>query len=162
MPLTLHDRKIDPHPMKTTPATLPPDVASAVVCGFLSKAYSRSAVRLNAADYGFRRGATPAEFAAAREAYLSDRNQIRRATRDLHKAERDVAHIVNEPSRHVAFAAALIEACRLSRWEYVGGDRGYNAYGYVWHYTAGQYQPTEIRWQAADVLRRAYRIYLNS
>jgi len=156
--MTLRDLKIA-LPMPNPAPTLAPDVATAVVCGFLGKSYSRSAVRLSAADYGFRPGASRSELEAAREAYRSDRNQIRRASRDLEKAQRAAAHILNEPTRHAAFAAALIEASHLSRFEYLGGERGYDSYGNVWHYTAGQYQPTEIRWAAADLLRRALRIY---
>ena len=145
-----------------TPATLTPEAASMVVGGFRGLAFSRSAVRLSAADYGFRRGATPAELAAAREAYRGDRNQIRRASRELAKAYGFLSYQFREESHHPALAAALIEASRRSRLEYVGGERGYSNYGQSWHYTAGQYQPTEIRWEAAAVLRRAYRIYTTS
>lgn len=148
--------------LPATPATLTPEAASQVVGGFLGFVFSRSAVRLSAADYGFRRGATPAELADAREAYRGDRNQIRRATRDLEKARRLLYPQINDASRHPALAAALIEATRCSRFEYLGGERGYDAYGKSWNYTAGQYQPTEIRWQAAVLLRRAACIYAKS
>lgn len=142
-----------------TPATLTPEAASLVVGGFRGLAFSRSAVRLSAADYGFRRGATPAEYAAALEAYRGDRNQIRRASRELAKAFALLSYQFREESRHADLAAALIEASRGTRFEYLGGERGYSNYGQSWHYTAGQYQPTEIRRAAADLLRRAYRIY---
>ena len=127
-----------------TPPVLP---ASVVIYGFGELVFSRSAVRLCGADYGFRQGATRSELEDARAAYRQDRNNIRRASRELEKAWAALEHRrVHFPLEH---KNALIEASKLTRFELT--ENG-------WHYTTGQYQPTEIRWGAAELLRRAYRI----
>lgn len=149
------------HPIPTTEA------AVLVVKGFHGLATSRTAVRLDFRDYlgsGGRAEALPY--------FRQDRNRIRRQTAEFQKAffelqcavflkasqsGFDHGSEIYDAIHASIFADALIEASQGQRFEYVGGERGYNAYGKSWQYCVGQYQPTEIRSEAARVARYATR-----
>ena len=153
--------------MPNPTSNLTTEAAVLVVKGFHGLATSRSAVRLDFRDYV---GGGSREDALA--AYRQDRNRIRRHTAEFQKeffalqcavflkaTQSGFAHGSQDyDSAHSAiFAEALIHASKGERFEYVGGERGYNAYGKSWQYCVGQYQPTEIRIEAARVARSATR-----
>ena len=110
------------------------DQATEIVDGFLHLVRGRSAVRLDFRDYG------------DRDAYLHDRNMIRRQTLAFDKAWRDIAW----RNKH-DLACALIVACKPSRIEW-------NAEKKTWSYCVGLYQPTEIRCAGESVVKHAKRI----
>lgn len=154
------------HPTPTTEA------AVLAIKGFHGLATSRTAVRLDFRDYlgsGGREQALPY--------FRQDRNRIRRQTAEFHKAffELQAAVFIKasqsghphgseayEAAHASIFAEALIKASQGQRFEYVGGERGYNIYGKSWQYCVGQYQPTEIRYEAAKVARLATRYIENA
>jgi hypothetical protein len=125
--------------MLKAPSTPSPSTATPVeiVNGFKSMAYSRSMVRLDFRDYG------------ERESYLQDRNRIRRQTRLLDKAMKNLFWRSNE-----TLSEALLYASK--------GERlNFDATRQAWEYTTGQYTPTEIRFQAYRVAVNALQ-YINN
>ena len=118
----------------TKPATATP---AEIVNGFKSMAYNRTMVRLDFSDYG------------ERESYLQDRNRIRRQTRLLDKAMKNLFWRSNE-----TLAEALLYASKSERLNF-------DATCQVWQYYTGQYTPTEIRFEAYRVAVNALR-YLNN
>jgi hypothetical protein len=121
-------------PSTPSPATATP---AEIVNGFKSMAYSRSMVRLDFRDYG------------ERESYLQDRNRIRRQTRLLDKAIKNLFWRSNE-----TLAEALLYASKSERLNF-------DATRQVWQYYTGQYTPTEIRFEAYRVAVNALRYITN-
>lgn len=119
---------------QTKPSTATP---SEIVNGFKEMAFSRSLVRLDFRDYG------------EREYYLKDRNRIRRQTRLLDKATRDLFWRSDE-----TLAEALLYAGKGERLHF-------DPVRQKWEYITGQYTPTEIRFEAYRVAVNALR-YLNN
>lgn len=115
-----------------------------IVHGFKSMAFSRSLVRLSFANYwsGNREESL--------EGYRQDRNRIRRQTRLLEKASRELFWRNDE-----SVATALLHACR--------GERlSFDATRQKWEYITGQYTPTEIRFEAYRVALQAVRFLINN
>lgn len=108
--------------------------AAEIVNKFFHLVRGRAAVRLDFRDYG------------DRDAYLHDRNMIRRQTLAFDKAWREIKWRNNND-----LACALIMACKTSRIEW-------NAENKNWSYCVGQYQPTEIRCAGESVAKQAKRI----
>lgn len=123
--------------MNKTNTTNPTATPAEIVNGFKSMSYSRSMVRLDFRDYG------------ERESYLQDRNRIRRQTRLLDKATRDLFWRSDE-----TLAEALLYASKSERLNF-------DPVRQVWQYYTGQYTPTEIRFEAYRVAVNALR-YLNN
>ena len=124
---------------KTTQQTKPATATPAeIVNGFKSMAFSRSMVRLAFADYG------------KREYYLQDRNRIRRQTRLLEKASRELFW-----RNDTSVATALINACKGERLSFCHIRQ-------KWEYCTGQYTPTEIRFEAYRVAMQAVRFLINN
>jgi len=120
---------------QTQPSTATP---AEIVNGFKSMAYSRSMVRLDFRDYG------------ERESYLQDRNRIRRQTRLLDKATRELFW-----RSDASVATALLNASK--------GERlNFDATHQKWNYTTGQYTPTEIRFEAYRVVCNAVHYLKNN
>jgi hypothetical protein len=125
-----------PTPIETH--TRPEDVIRLFVFFVLSPSRTRLDIRL----YGH-------TWAEAREAYLGDRNKIRRDTYAFHKIW-DKIKWRNKPD----LAAALIIAGRSA----FSGRLCWDAEIGKWEYTTGQYTPTEIRRAAYQVAISADRI----
>jgi hypothetical protein len=120
-----------------TPIT--PEVSEKIVNGFKQMAFSRSLVRLSFANY------FSGDYQDARLYYRQDRNKIRRQTRLLEKAGRDLFWRSN-----TSVAFALLNACKGERLHW-------NNQRQDWEYTTGQYTPTEIRFNAYRVVNQAIR-----
>lgn len=90
--------------------------------------------------------------------YREDRNKIRRATTALKKMETKFRMLMasdrQESPELERAAQALIDASKLTRFDWTEGKG--------WHYTPGQYQPTEIRSAAVLLLERAERLLRDS
>ena len=104
-----------------------------VVDGFIAIATNRTLVRLDGRLYG-----------GSREAYLGDRNRIRRDTLAFRNAWREIRW--RNPD---SLAPALVKA---GRWAF-SGRLSYDDSRGEWEYCTGQYTPTEIR-------RAAYQVAL--
>jgi len=124
----------------TSPSTTTP---AEIVNGFKSMAYSRSMVRLDFADYWNGNRADSMSY------YRQDRNRIRRQTRLLDKAVKDLFWRSDE-----TLAEALLYASKSERLNFCPTRQ-------VWQYYTGQYTPTEIRFEAYRVAVNALR-YLNN
>ena len=126
--------------MKTTQPQIKLTTATPeqIVHGFKATAFSRSLVRLSFADYG------------EREYYLQDRNRIRRQTRLLEKASRELFWRSDE-----SVATALLNACKGERLSFCPTRQ-------KWEYCTGQYTQTEIRFAAYRVALQAVRFLINN
>ncbi len=123
-------------PNKTTPA---PATPAEIVNGFKRMAFSRSLVRLDFRNY------YSGDYQASVQSYRQDRNIIRRQTRLLSKAGRDLFWRGDE-----SVATALLNASKGERLHFAPDIQ-------KWEYTTGQYTPTEIRQQAYRVVVQAIR-----
>lgn len=128
-----------PTPIETH--TRPEDVVVRFVHFVLSPARTRLDIRL----YGH-------TWADAREAFLGDRNKIRRDTYAFHKVW-DRIKWRNKPD----LSAALIIAGRSA----FSGRLCWDAKRGTWEYTTGQYTPTEIRRAAYQVAMAAETVLKN-
>ena len=115
-----------------------------IVYGFKSMAFSRSLVRLDFQNYwdGNRESSL--------EGYRTDRNLIRRQTRLLEKASRELFWRSDK-----SVAVALLKGCKGERLSFCPTRQ-------KWEYTTGQYTPTEIRFQAYRVALQAVRFLINN
>ena len=117
--------------------------AQAIVSGFIGLVRSRSAVRLDFRNYW------SVDRASSMEAYLQDRNTIRRQTLAFDTAWRQISW-----RNPISLACALIVT---SRTEFSGRIK-FNEVKQTWSYCAGQYMPTEIRLAGERVVNRAAKI----
>lgn len=115
---------------------------------FVSLTLSRSAVKLDGADY------------SDASSYRQDRRTIEKQTKDLRAALRDFA--ASPRSWHTPEdAPRLRENARAAGWQLIASslsDRlSFNPCRLAWEYCPGQYQPTEIRGAAARVAASALK-----
>ena len=127
--------------MKTTQPQIKLTTATPeqIVHGFKGMAFSRSLVRLSFADYW------DGNRVSSIEGYRNDRNRIRRQTRLLEKASRELFW-----RNDTSVATALLNACKGERLSFCPTRQ-------KWEYCTGQYTPTEIRFEAYRVALQAVR-----
>ena len=127
-------------PATATPAAVPAFDPAEAFAAFVSFTLSRSAVKLDSADYSDAAG------------YRQDRRTIEKQTKALRDALRDFA--ASPRSWHTPEDAPRLNAnARAAGWQLIASalsDRlSFDPCRLAWEYCPGQYQPTEIRGAAA-------------
>lgn len=130
------------------PATLPAFNAGAAFGAFVDLALSRSAVRLESANY------------SDAASYRSDRRRIEKQTKRL-RAALDAFGAWFRPYDQPDDVQRKEERRERAAWQLMAsacGERfSFDPARLAWEYCAGQYKPTEIRAQAACVAESAAR-----
>ena len=135
-------------PATATPASVPAFDPAQAFDSFAALALSRSAVKLESANYSDAAG------------YRQDRRTIEKQTAGLRSALRDFA--ASPRSWHTPEdAPRLRDNARAAGWQLIASALSerfsFNPCRLEWEYCAGQYQPTEIRGAAERVARAARR-----
>jgi len=135
-------------PATATPASVPAFDPAQAFDSFAALALSRSAVKLESANYSDAAG------------YRQDRRTIEKQTAGLRSALRDFA--ASPRSWHTPEdAPRLRDNARSAGWQLIASALSerfsFNPCRLEWEYCAGQYQPTEIRGAAERVARAARR-----
>lgn len=115
---------------------------------FVSFTLSRSAVKLDSADYSDAAG------------FRQDRRTIEKQTKELRAALAGF-HAMPRPYHAPEDAPRINANARAAGWQLIASslsDRlSFNPCRLVWEYCPGQYQPTEIRGRAANVAASALK-----
>jgi len=135
-------------PATANPASVPAFDPAPAFDSFAALALSRSAVKLESANYSDAAG------------YRQDRRTIEKQTAGLRSALRDFA--ASPRSWHTPEdAPRLRDNARSAGWQLIASALSerfsFNPCRLEWEYCAGQYQPTEIRGAAERVARAARR-----
>jgi len=136
-------------PATPTPASVPAFDPAQAFDSFAALALSRSAVKLESADYS-----------GNAAGYRQDRRTIEKQTKALRAELRDFA--ASPRSWHTPEdAPRLRDNARSAGWQLIASALSerfsFNPCRLEWEYCAGQYQPTEIRGAAERVARAARR-----